>query len=87
MLDPNGNVAEFATANVWIAKDGVAMTPAWNGTFLKGVTRDRIIKLLREDGIEVQEVTMTVEDVREADEVFNTGNHGKSVSRGAAGRP
>ena len=29
ILDPSNNVAEFATANLWIAKDGVAMTPFW----------------------------------------------------------
>ncbi|HSA82613.1 MAG TPA: branched-chain amino acid aminotransferase, partial [Geminicoccaceae bacterium] len=33
-LDASANVAELATANLWIAKDGVAMTPACNGTFL-----------------------------------------------------
>src|SRR3546814_6216924 len=32
MLDGNGHVAEFATANLWIAKDGVVATPADNGT-------------------------------------------------------
>ncbi len=79
ILDPSGNVAEFATANLWIAKDGVAMTPFWNGTFLNGVTRQRMIKLLRDDGMEVQETNLTPEDVRTADEVFNTGNYGKVV--------
>lgn len=79
VLDPNGNVAEFASANIWIAKDGVAMTPAWNGTFLNGITRQRIIQLLKDDGVEVQETTITPRDVRDADEVFNTGNYGKVV--------
>ena len=36
MLDPLGNVAEFSAANLWIAKDGAAITPAPNGTFLNG---------------------------------------------------
>ncbi len=79
VLDPNSNVAEFASANIWIAKDGVAMTPAWNGTFLNGITRQRIIQLLKDDGVEVQETTITPQDVRDADEVFNTGNYGKVV--------
>src|SRR3546814_954107 len=39
MLDPIGNVAEFATANLFMAKDGVVHTPAPNGTFLNGITR------------------------------------------------
>ena len=49
------------------------------GTFLNGVTRQRMIQLLRDDGMEVQETTLTPEDVRTADEVFNTGNYGKVV--------
>lgn len=77
LLDPNGNVAEFATANLWIAKDGVARTPAINGTFLNGVTRRRVIQLLRDAGVTVEEGIVTRQDVMEADEVFNTGNYGK----------
>ncbi|MDH3770461.1 MAG: branched-chain amino acid aminotransferase, partial [Nitrospirota bacterium] len=40
-FDASGNVAELATANLWIARDGVAMTPVCNGTFLNGITRQR----------------------------------------------
>jgi branched-chain amino acid aminotransferase len=76
-LDPSGNVAELATANLWIARDGVALTPVCNGTFLDGITRQRVIRLLREDGIAVEETTLTREDVLAADEVFSTGNYGK----------
>jgi len=77
VLDPNGNVAEFATANLWIAKDGVAVTPVANGTFLSGITRARVIDLLRNDGTAVEERTLTFDEVMDADEVFNTGNYGK----------
>jgi len=76
-FDPCGNVAELATANLWLVKDGVALTPAWNGTFLNGITRQRVIRLLREDGIEVRETTVTRADVLAADELFSTGNYGK----------
>lgn len=75
--DPNGNVAELATANLWIAKDGVALTPACNGTFLNGITRQRVIQLLRADGVRVEEATLTPADILSADEVFTTGNYGK----------
>lgn len=77
ILDPNGNVAEFATANLWIAKNGTAITPAANGTFLSGITQARVIDLLRSDGLAVEERAMTFADVLDADEVFNTGNYGK----------
>ena len=77
VFDPVGNVAELATANLWLVRDGVALTPAWNGTFLNGITRRRVIQLLRADGIEVREVAVTREDVLAADELFSTGNYGK----------
>ena len=76
-LDPLGNVAETATANLWIVKDGVALTPIANGTFLNGITRQRVLKLLRGAGIEAHEATLSLDDVRNADEVFTTGNANK----------
>ena len=76
-LDAAANVAELATANLWIAKDGVALTPYCNGTFLNGITRQRVLRLLRDAGTEVQETTLTRADILDADEVFSTGNYGK----------
>ncbi len=75
VLDGNGNVAELATANIWIAKDGAAHTPAANGTFLAGITRNRVAKLLRAAGVTVHERTITWDEVLAADEVFTTGNY------------
>lgn len=77
MLDPMGAVAEFATANLFIVKDGVVHTPAANGCFLAGVTRARVIAQLREAGVEVRERTILWPEVVVADEVFSTGNHAK----------
>jgi len=77
MLDPIGNVAEFSSSNLWIAKDGAAHTPVPNGTFLNGITRQRVAKLLRQAGIDVYERTITWNEVLDADEIFSTGNYGK----------
>ncbi|MBO6782180.1 MAG: branched-chain amino acid aminotransferase [Alphaproteobacteria bacterium] len=77
MCDALGHVAEFATSNIWIVKDGVAITPVPNGSFLNGITRQRLIGLMRADGIAVEERTVTVRDVEDADEIFNSGNYGK----------
>jgi branched-chain amino acid aminotransferase len=77
ILDPAANVAELATANIWLVRDGVAMTPAWNGTFLNGITKQRVAELLVADGIDVLETTLTLEDFTDADEIFSTGNYGK----------
>ena len=76
-FDPSGNVAELATANFWIVKDGIALTPYCNGTFLNGITRQRVMKLLNEDGISAREATLTPQDVMDADEIFSSGNYGK----------
>lgn len=75
--DAMGNVAESATANVFIVKDGVVLTPVANGTFLAGITRARHMANLRAAGVEVREAVLTLDDVRAADEVFLSGNFGK----------
>jgi branched-chain amino acid aminotransferase len=77
VCDALGNVAELATANVFMARDGVVATPVPNGTFLDGVTRQRVIALLRGAGVRVEERTLRVADFRQADEIFSTGNMGK----------
>lgn len=77
MLDLLGHVAEFATANLFLVKDGVVHTPVPNGSFLNGITRQRVIKLLRGAGIEVIERTVSPQDLYEADEIFSTGNFAK----------
>ena len=74
VTDAMGNVAETATANVFMVKDGVAFTPIPNGTFLAGITRARHMSNLRSDGVEVVETVLTFEDFEAADEVFITGN-------------
>lgn len=79
MMDPLGHVAEFTGSNIMIVKDRAVHTPIPNGTFLNGITRQRIIALLRADGVTVEEVTLTPDDVLNADEVFSTGNHSKCV--------
>ncbi|MCY3669866.1 MAG: branched-chain amino acid aminotransferase [Alphaproteobacteria bacterium] len=79
VLDPDDKVAEFATANLFMVRDGKVATPADNGTFLNGITRQRMIGLLQEDGHEVAERTIELEELLEADEVFATGNAPKVI--------
>ena len=79
VCDMLGNVAELATSNIFLAKDGVVFTPIPNGTFLAGITRQRVIALLREAGATVVEKALTYKDCRDADEIFSTGNYSKVV--------
>jgi branched-chain amino acid aminotransferase len=79
MCDLVGNVAEFATSNLFFAKNGIVYTPIPNGTFLAGITRQRVISLLRNAGIPVMEKAISWAEVCAADEIFSTGNYSKVV--------
>ncbi|MBD3624846.1 MAG: aminotransferase class IV, partial [Rhodobacteraceae bacterium] len=76
-LDLDDNVAETASTNVFMVRDGVVFTPVPNGTFLAGITRARVIGLLRDAGHEVVETSLSVSDFHKADEIFLTGNASK----------
>lgn len=79
MCDMLGNVAELGSANVFFAKDDVVYTPATNGTFLAGITRYRVVKLLRDAGVTVIETSLRYSDFESADEIFSTGNFSKVI--------
>ena len=77
--DMLGNVAETGASNIFMVRDGVVFTPAANRTFLAGITRARVIGLLRAAGFEVVEGTMSLADFETADEIFTSGNYSKVV--------
>lgn len=77
VADAMGNVAETATANIFMVRDGEVFTPVPNGTFLSGITRARHIANMNSDGMKVHETVLTFEDFEAADEVFMSGNMSK----------
>lgn len=77
VADALGNVAESATANVFMVKDGAVFTPVSNGTFLSGITRARHLSNLHAEGVEVHETVLSFDDFKSADEVFLSGNMAK----------
>ena len=77
MRDGNENIVEFGSANLFMVKNGRILTPEWNKTFLNGITKKRVISLLQQKGIEVNEQAITLDQLLNADEVFSTGNFGK----------
>ncbi len=77
VADAMGNVAETATANIFMVRDGAVFTPIPNGTFLAGITRARHITNMRADGMEVHETVLSFDDFTKADEVFMSGNMSK----------
>ena len=77
LRDLLGNVAELASANIFMAKGGRVYTPAPNGTFLNGITRQRVVGLLRGSGVRVEETALRYEEFAQADEIWSCGNYAK----------
>ncbi len=72
MLDTSGMVAEASGENVFIVRGGVLKTPPL-GSVLEGITRDAVITIARDKGIEVSEQAFTRDELYSADEAFLTG--------------
>jgi branched-chain amino acid aminotransferase len=73
MLNHKGEVAECTGDNVFLVRQSVLQTPPLEAGILEGVTRDVVIEIAREAGIEVREMPLTKHDVYVADECFLTG--------------
>lgn len=73
MLDVNGYVAECTGENLFAVHDGIIYTAPLSSPILPGVTRDTMIKLAREAGIEVREEIFTRDFLYLCDEIFLTG--------------
>ncbi len=95
MLNQSGMVSEGTGDNIFIVKDGKILTPPPVAAILVGITRDIVIQLAKEDGIEVIEREMTAHELICADEVFMTGTaaeiaplvevNGKKIGNGKPG--
>lgn len=72
-LGPDGMVSEGSGQNVFVVQKNIVFTTPANGTLLPGLTRDSIITLAREAGLEVREQPLQREVLYTADEIFLTG--------------
>ncbi len=72
-LGPDGLISEGSGQNVFLISKGVVYTTPANGTLLPGITRDSVMTLARDAGLEVREVMMQREMLYTADEIFLTG--------------
>ncbi len=72
LLDTNGFVAEGSGENIFIVRKGVLKTPPI-AAVLEGITRDSVIQIARDKGIEVVEQSFTRDELYRADEIFLTG--------------
>lgn len=73
MFNHSGYVAEASGDNVFIIKDGVIYTPPVSAGALDGITRALVIRLARQEGVEVVERNLTRADLYICDEFFLTG--------------
>jgi branched-chain amino acid aminotransferase len=72
-LDVNGFISEGSGENVFLVHRGVLYTPPSSSSILVGITRDSVITLAREMGMEVREAALSREYLYLAEEVFFTG--------------
>jgi branched-chain amino acid aminotransferase len=72
-LSHDGMVSEGAGENVFVVRDGVILTPPTGASILQGITRDSVMTLARQQGLEVREASIPRELLYVADEMFLTG--------------
>ncbi len=72
LLDPHGNVAEASGENIFIVRRGILKTPSL-GSVLEGITRDSVMTIARDKGIDCVEQAFTRDEFYVADEAFLTG--------------
>ncbi len=80
MLNHKGEVAECTGDNIFLVRDGALLTPPLDAGILGGITRQAVIELAQESGIEVLKVSLTKHDVYIADECFLTGTAAEVIS-------
>ena len=80
MLNHKGDIAECTGDNIFIVKRGVLKTPPTDAGILEGITRNCVIQLAEQAGLEVQQVTLQRHDVYTADECFLTGTAAEVIS-------
>ncbi len=73
VLSTEGRLSEGGGQNVFLVRGGTLVTPQLDGSLLRGITRDAVVKMATDLGIEVQERPVPREDLYTADEVFFTG--------------
>ena len=95
ILHKHGYVTEGTASNAFVVRDNTLITPTTGHLLLSGITRELVIDIARDNGIEVHERPVPVEELFEADEIWLTSStreiapvvrlDGREVSGGVAG--
>lgn len=80
MMNHKGEVAECTGDNIFIVKNGILKTPSTDAGILEGITRNAVIQLAKQAGLEVKELTLTRNDIYVADECFLTGSAAEVIA-------
>ncbi len=70
MLNQKGDITEGTTSNIWMIKDSCFYTPPLKSGLLGGITRMKIIDILKKEGLEFKETTISETDFKNCDEAF-----------------
>lgn len=73
LLDSNGWVSEASCENLFLVRDSVVYTPPLSSPILEGITRNSVLRILRDAGHEVRETPFTRDTMYVADEIFLCG--------------
>jgi branched-chain amino acid aminotransferase len=80
MLNHKGEVAECTGDNIFIVKHGKLLTPPIEAGILEGITRNAVLELAGELGIEALQIPLTRHDIYVADECFLTGSAAEVIA-------
>ena len=72
MRNYRGELTECTQSNLFIVKNGAALTPPLEAGLLPGITREYLFEIGREIGVEVREQVLRDDDLLTADEAFLT---------------
>ncbi|NEQ67030.1 MAG: branched-chain amino acid transaminase [Symploca sp. SIO1B1] len=77
LLNTQGKISEASGMNVFVVRSGKLITPGFNQDILEGITRDSIITIAKDLGIETIERPVDRTELLIADEVFLSGTAAK----------
>ena len=87
MRNYRGELTECTTANLFVVRDGVALTPPLDAGLLPGITREFLFEVGRDVGVAVREQVLRDDDLFSADEAFLTSTTREAVPIVKRGRP
>lgn len=73
-IDPQGNLTEGATTNIFLVKQGRVISPALNSMILPGITREVVLEISSNLGIPTEERRVELKELYEAEEAFLTNS-------------